>query len=157
MRHRLILAAMPVLAVALAACTPMVETTQPTSSPTTARTPAPPIASATPAPTTDPILEQYAADTPADHAWPEQANAQNAEQVWACLWLDTAWASIDKGNRAEADRQVAHVYEASTLWSSDPPTFTTGPYARDWGWHGICTMLLGRMNYPVQGLYHWTP
>jgi len=152
MRLRLIALTIPLAALALAACSPTANVTEPTASST------PEAAISLPAePTNDATLAKYSTDLPDGYTWPEEVPASSSEMIWACIHLDAAWAAIDAGDQAEADRLVAQVYDNSTLWDSDPPTFGDGTYARDWGWHGICTQQLGLISYPVQGLALWRP
>lgn len=121
----------------------------------------------TSAPESDSAVAPYRNDLPEGYAWPDAPRESGnplfetaddyAQGVWACIRLDAAWAAIDAGDPAEADRLVAPVYDTSSLWASDPPTFGSDPYARDWGWHGICTQQLGLLDYPVRGLLRWSP
>ncbi|WP_336633471.1 MULTISPECIES: hypothetical protein [unclassified Microbacterium] len=144
--------AAPLVVVALAACSPGVHAPEPigSSTPQSATLP-------TTDATVDAALARYSTDLPTGYSWPEQVPPSSAEMIWACLHLDAAWAAIDAHDQIEADRLVAQVYDGSTLWDSDPPVFETGPTARDWGWHGICTQQLGLIDYPVRGLDEWSP
>lgn len=152
MRLHLTSVVIPLVVLALAACSPTTDVPAPTESSTQeAATPSPA------EPTADATAANFSTDLPSGYSWPDQVPVSSSEMIWACIHLDAAWAAIDAGDQPEADRLVAKVYDRSTLWNSDPPTFGTGPYARDWGWHGICTQQLGLISYPVQGLALWRP
>lgn len=157
-----------VLTAALTACAPTAEV--PGATPESAAAAESPAPSATPSPTTPAAAQPAPHGDRADYVlpdgyeWPAGESgygsffgARETELQWACIRLDAAWAAIDAGDPAEADRLVAPVYEESAIWASDPPKFTEGPVAREWGWHGICTQQLGLLDYPVQGLAHWSP